>query len=91
MQLAGLLGAGRIVLSVPSRARAPHIVLLGPVRIEGGDHELPQEVNDFTEQPGLLGPGRSGPDGGVEKRHGAHLLLGGDGQQNCAELIKKRL
>lgn len=80
-----------IVLGVPCRPWAAHVVLFGTIGIESCDHELAQEVDDFTEQPGLLGPGRGGPDGGIEKRHDAHLLLGGDEQQFCAELIKKRL
>lgn len=69
-------GRGFIMFGVPGWAWAAHVMLLGTIGIEGGDHELPHEIDDLLEQAGVAGTGRFGPDGWIEKRHNARLIGG---------------
>ncbi len=45
----------RVMLGVPGRPRAAHVVVLGTVGIERCHHELAQEIDDLPDQAGLTG------------------------------------
>lgn len=100
-QIAALLGVVLdIMLGVPCRTRTAHVVLLGTIRIKSREKELPPEcgdaLEDASEQAGIPNAGR-GPDGLIEKCHGACLLLmprlppEADNSHFAAKRIKMRL
>ncbi len=44
-----------IMLGVPGRPWAAHVVMLGAVGIERCNHELAQEIDDLPDQAGIAG------------------------------------